>query len=242
MKVIRIIRTAADIFMPQGMTRKISWCVCHCTAAPQNQSTQEMFNYWKNHNGWKTAGYHFDILADGTIEQFVEIDQIANGVAGYNTNAIHFCYKGGIDSKGNAIDNRTEAQKKSQLLIIKRLKELFPNAVFLGHRDFSTDTNGNGIIDKWEWIKSCPAFDFRDWLSKQGLDKVVVPMKIVYKLNYPLIKNDTVKAIQKALKIKVDGYYGSDTDKAVKDFQARNRLTVDGVVGKKTAELLGVTI
>lgn len=168
MKVIRIIKTAADITIPKGMTRVIKYGVSHCTAGPQNQSTEEIFNYWKKHNGWVTAGYHFDIAADGTIEQYVEIDKISNGVAGHNSNSIHFCYKGGIDGKGNPIDNRTDAQKISQLLIIHRLKELFPNIVFLGHRDFSRDLNGNGVIDQWEWIKSCPAFDLRAWLATQG--------------------------------------------------------------------------
>jgi len=242
MKIIRIITKPSDIFLPPGMRRVIKWGVGHCTAGPQNQTTQEIFNYWIKHNGWKTPGYHFDINPDGTIEQYVELDQIANGVKGFNQNAIHFCYKGGIDKNGKPIDNRTEAQKKSQLMIVTRLKELIPNIVFLGHRDFSTDLNGNGIIDSWEWIKSCPAFDLRSWLSSQGLDKAVTPSKIVYKLNNPLIKNDTVKAIQTALKIKADGFYGADTDRAVKDFQAKNKLTVDGVVGTKTAALLGVKL
>ena len=242
MKIIRIIRKASDIVIPKGMTRVIKFGVSHCTAGPQSQSTEEIFNYWKTNNGWKTAGYHFDINPDGTIEQYIEISEISNGVKGFNSNSIHFCYKGGIDKKGNPIDNRTDAQKASQLLIINRLKELFPNIVFLGHRDFSRDANGNGIIDKWEWIKSCPAFDLRSWLSSQGLDKPLTPTKIVYKLNSPLIHNDTVKSIQLALKLKADGYFGSDTDKAVKDFQSKHGLAVDGVVGTETAKLLGVKI
>jgi N-acetylmuramoyl-L-alanine amidase len=238
MKVIRVIKKATDIVIPAGMTRKIVYGVSHCTAGPQNQSTEEIFNYWIKHNGWKTAGYHFDIAADGTIEQYVEIDQIANGVLNHNANSIHFCYKGGIDAKGNPIDNRTPAQKASQLLIVKRLKQLFPNIIFLGHRDFSTDKNGNGIIDRWEWIKSCPALDFRAWLAQEGLDKVVEPERIVYKYHEPLIKNETVKAIQYALGIKIDGWFGKDTSDKVKEFQTKNKLTSDGIVGEATAALL----
>lgn len=241
MKVIRIIKKASDIVIPNGMARAVKFFTSHCTSGPQNQSTQEIFNYWKSHNGWTKVGYHFMISADGTIEQCLEISEVSNGVAGFNKNAIHFCYKGGI-SKGKAVDNRTDAQKVSQLLIINRLKELFPNGVALGHRDFSRDVNGNGIVDRWEWIKECPAFDLRDWLSQQGLDPIMVPEKIVYKLNDPLIKNDTVKAIQKALGIKQDGYFGGDTDRAVKVFQAKKGIVSDGVVGPTTAKLLGVKI
>lgn len=242
MRIIRTIKTSSDIVLPRVNNRNIRYIILHCTAAPQNQSTEEMFNYWKNHNGWKSAGYHYDILPNGIVEQYTELDQIANGVAGYNSNSIHICYKGGIDSKGRPVDNRTEAQVKSQLMLLEYFTKLYPNAIVLGHRDFSTDTNGNGIIDKWEWIKSCPSYDVRDDLSRRGFIRLIVPSKIVYKLNYPLIKNDTVKAMQRALKINADGVFGSDTDKAVKEFQAKHKLAVDGVVGAKTAELLGVTI
>ena len=38
----------------------------------------------------------------------------------------------------------------------------------------------------------------------------------------------------------IDGIYGSQTLKAVKDFQAKNGLTVDGIVGDKTLAALGI--
>lgn len=40
----------------------------------------------------------------------------------------------------------------------------------------------------------------------------------------------------------VDGIYGSQTVKAVKYFQSKNGLTVDGIVGAKTAAALGMTL
>lgn len=238
MKVLRLIKKPEDIVIPKGMTRRIKFGVLHCTSAPQNQPTQEIFNYWARHNGWRNVGYHFMINADGSIEQHAEISQVTNGVQGYNSNAIHFTYKGGVDGKGNPIDNRTPAQRASQLMIVNRLKELFRDIVFLGHRDFSTDKNGNGIIDRWEWIKSCPSLDFRVWLASQGLDKKIIPEKIVYKYNEPLIKNDTVYAIQLGLNITADRWFGENTSEAVKAFQRRNNLTVDGIVGERTASAL----
>jgi hypothetical protein len=52
-------------------------------------------------------------------------------------------------------------------------------------------------------------------------------------------KGDDVKALQTALnehgyKLKVDGDFGTNTYNAVVDFQRKNRLTVDGVVGVNT--------
>lgn len=225
--------------------REIKYIVIHCTAGPQNQPTSEILAYWKNHHGWKNPGYHFEINADGSVEELQPIEKIANGVAGYNSHSIHISYKGGIDKKGNPIDNRTSAQIESQIKLIKKYKAMFPNAVVLGHRDFSTDLNGNGIIDKWEWIKSCPAFDVRDWLKTVNLESVVTPSKIVYKLNYPLIKDSHVGVIQKSLiskgyKIELDSVFGEETDTAIRSFQRKNGLVPDGIVGKNTLLKLGI--
>jgi len=39
------------------------------------------------------------------------------------------------------------------------LKERWPKAEIKGHRDCSPDTNHNGKVDRWEWLKECPSFD-----------------------------------------------------------------------------------
>lgn len=40
----------------------------------------------------------------------------------------------------------------------------------------------------------------------------------------------------------VDGIYGAATTKAVKYFQSKNGLTADGIVGKKTAAAMGISL
>ena len=60
-----------------------------------------------------------------------------------------------------------------------------------------------------------------------------------------LMKGDDVKAVQEELNKRnfncgtADGAYGQKTEKAVKNFQSANKLTVDGKVGKNTALALG---
>lgn len=61
-------------------------------------------------------------------------------------------------------------------------------------------------------------------------------------------RGDDVKKVQSRLKNwgyysgAVDGIYGSQTVSAVKYFQRRNGLVVDGIVGKRTASAIGITL
>jgi peptidoglycan hydrolase-like protein with peptidoglycan-binding domain len=47
-------------------------------------------------------------------------------------------------------------------------------------------------------------------------------------------KGEPVKRIQKAVGVKVDGYFGADTTAAVRQFQLQEKIGVDGIVGKAT--------
>lgn len=59
-------------------------------------------------------------------------------------------------------------------------------------------------------------------------------------------KGEDVKFLQIRLnekgnyKLSTDGIFGAKTEEAVKDFQKKNKLVVDGIVGTKTWSLLGV--
>ena len=57
---------------------------------------------------------------------------------------------------------------------------------------------------------------------------------IISKGHYNKNNDSNVKKIQKALGIKEDGLFGSDTKKSVSTYQKENGLTVDGVVGYET--------
>ncbi|HEX8647445.1 MAG TPA: peptidoglycan-binding protein [Thermoleophilaceae bacterium] len=52
----------------------------------------------------------------------------------------------------------------------------------------------------------------------------------------------SVKAVQRRLKVSVTGYFGRQTEAAVKRFQRRRGLKVDGIVGPATARALGVKL
>ncbi|MEE6449325.1 peptidoglycan-binding domain-containing protein [Gottfriedia acidiceleris] len=47
-------------------------------------------------------------------------------------------------------------------------------------------------------------------------------------------KGNSVKLVQKELGITADGIFGQNTDRAVRNFQKKNGLRIDGKVGPKT--------
>ena len=127
--------------------RNIKYIAVHCTATSQKTSISAIQSYWKNQLGWKMPGYHFIILPDGTVVQLLPIEEISNGVKGFNSNLINIAYLGGVDSNNKPIDNRTPNQKITLLKLLKKYKDQFPIAIIQGHKDFPNVS------------KACPSFN-----------------------------------------------------------------------------------
>ena len=127
--------------------REIKFLAVHCTATPQTATVSSIQSYWRNVLKWKMPGYHFIIKPNGEVVQLLEIEKVSNGVKGFNSVSINISYIGGVDSQNKPIDNRTEAQKKALLDLLRKLKKQFPKAVIQGHRDFP------------EVKKACPSFN-----------------------------------------------------------------------------------
>ncbi len=127
--------------------RSIKYIAVHCTATPQTTTVESIKHYWKTQLGWKMPGYHFIIKANGEVVELLPIEQVSNGVRGFNSVTINVCYIGGIDTNKKPMDNRTPEQKQSLLKVLKELKQKFPKAIIQGHSQFP---NVN---------KACPCFD-----------------------------------------------------------------------------------
>jgi len=136
--------------------RKINHIVLHCTATSQDAKVESIVRYWKETLKWKSPGYHYLIELDGTVHNLLPIEHVSNGVRGHNSDSINISYIGGVDENNYPTDNRTPKQVLSQLKLIIELKEQFPQAEILGHRDFL------GVN------KACPSFDVREWLKHVG--------------------------------------------------------------------------
>lgn len=134
--------------------RKIKRIFVHCTAGPQGQSIEDLKAEFR-HKGWKFPGYHYVVSPNGGTHQLLPIEQVSNGVLGYNRTAINVAYMGGIDVNGKPVDNRTSEQKDALTLLLHKLKQMFPDAEIMGHRDIWG-------ADKTKWKKMCPCFNAID--------------------------------------------------------------------------------
>lgn len=154
------------------MARHIDYIVHHCTAGYGN--VESIKRFWRESMGWKSPGYHRIVDLSGNINKLADFEQTTNGVKGYNSTSIHIAYIGGVDRNdySKAVDTRTDAQEasliqctKEALAWCKRNGQDITKIKILGHRDFSPDKNGNGVIEPWERIKECPSFEISEWLE-----------------------------------------------------------------------------
>lgn len=127
--------------------RNIKYIAVHCTATSQQTSITAIQRYWKENLGWKMPGYHFIVLPNGFAVQLLPIEQVSNGVAGFNSVLINIAYLGGVDANNNPSDTRTPQQKVTLLNLLKKYKKQFPTAIIQGHKDFPNVK------------KACPSFD-----------------------------------------------------------------------------------
>lgn len=127
--------------------RPIEYIIIHCTATPEGREHDvEDIRRWHKAKGWSDIGYHYLIKIDGTIEVGRSVEIPGAHAYGFNSGSIGIVYVGGMDSEMKAPkDTRTSAQKQSFGQLLWALKEEFPHAKIIGHRDVSS--------------KACPSFD-----------------------------------------------------------------------------------
>ncbi len=162
----KIIDFAREMF--NGQAREVNQIAVHCTATAEGRNvTMSELDSWHKARGFSKqklsghyCGYHFVIALDGTIMCGRDLREVGAHVSGYNSKSIGVCYVGGLDASGKkAKDTRTDEQKDTLIWLISELKHVLNIRKVQGHRDYSPDKNGNGIIESFEWIKDCPCFN-----------------------------------------------------------------------------------
>lgn len=141
--------------------RKINLIVLHCSATREDMSCPpSLVRSWHLQRGFSDIGYHYYITRDGVVHQGRPLSRQGAHVSGWNEASIGICYEGGLDSRCRCRDTRTPQQKSAMDRLVADLLRRFPSVTrVVGHRDLSPDTNGNGTVERHEWVKQCPCFD-----------------------------------------------------------------------------------
>jgi len=138
--------------------REITHIVIHCSSTPAIMDIgREQIREWHLERGWLDIGYHWVVRRSGVLEMGRDLDgdgyvmeEVGAHVSGHNQHSLSVCWVGGYAG----IDNRTDAQKTTMASLVMLLKEVFPKAKILGHRDFP------GVA------KLCPSFEVSSWLTE----------------------------------------------------------------------------
>ncbi len=155
---------AARSGLVKGTGKAIKRVFIHCTATREGQDIDAAtIRKWHLGQGWTDIGYHFVIRLDGSVERGRAENIPGSHVAGFNTGSIGVVYVGGLDAQGKAKDTRSPAQLQAMARLVGDLVKAYPGADVLGHRDASPDKDGDGVVEKHEWLKECPCFEVKTW-------------------------------------------------------------------------------
>ena len=128
--------------------RQINLLVIHCSATKENQPfALQALEASHRKRGFNGIGYHYYIRQSGEVVNTRPLSRIGAHVKGYNRYSIGICYEGGLNARDRPTDTRTPEQKETLQRLLERLKEDYPDARIVGHRDLP------GVK------KDCPCFD-----------------------------------------------------------------------------------
>ncbi|WP_343698871.1 N-acetylmuramoyl-L-alanine amidase [Caulobacter sp.] len=147
--------------------KQVDFLVVHCSATPASRDIgRAEIDVMHRQRGFRMIGYHYVIRRDGRVEKGRPETEPGAHVEGYNSRSLGICLVGGVKTDGKTPeDNFTPEQFAALRHMLANLKHAYPKAEILGHRDLSPDKNRDGKITPNEWLKSCPCFDVRAWLS-----------------------------------------------------------------------------
>ena len=116
--------------------RRIDLIVIHCSATRATQRyTVDDCRRDHRARGFADIGYHYYITRDGVVHAGRPLYTEGAHATGYNRHSIGICYEGGLNARGKPEDTRTPEQKDTLRKLLERLKEDYPKAKVVGHRD-----------------------------------------------------------------------------------------------------------
>jgi N-acetylmuramoyl-L-alanine amidase len=128
-------------------------------------------------------GYHWVVRTSGQLVKGRDIDEVGAHVKGHNEGSIGICMVGTdrffwrqfealhellgtlawTMQPRYTLPQPVKYRPKEQLLV-RLLRDM--NIDVCGHRDLSPDLDGDGVVEKHEWLKTCPGFDVKLWMQR----------------------------------------------------------------------------
>jgi len=121
--------------------------------------------------GFDDIGYALVVRRDGRIETGEDLKKRAAHVKGLNSVSVGIVLVGGVDEDGKAENNFTDEQWQAAKHAFEFLTLLYPTASHVGHRDLSPDGDGDGRVQRHEFLKDCPCYSVAQWIEN-NLDPV----------------------------------------------------------------------
>jgi len=125
---VNVIETNLQFRQPLKKRLQTDYIVLHHAEA--SNATVEDIHRWHLENGWAGIGYHYYVRKDGSIYRGRPRDTIGAHVQGHNYDSIGVCAEGDYMK-----EIMPEAQKQAIIALVRELREIYPQAKIVGHRD-----------------------------------------------------------------------------------------------------------
>ena len=221
-----------------GAGRRIDQLYWHCSASDRAEhDSAKVMHAWHLDRGFREIGYHLFLRKDGMGEMGRSWGSTPAAQAGHNAGTLAFCLH------GLRVEAFTRPQELAMLAWGRAVVAALPTLTQHGHCEVSP--------------KTCPVIDYRGLLGLDNAGRMTRTPGAAHQIQVPaaarrllrlLDRGEDVRWVQALLaaqggSLQVDGVFGRQTDQAVRAFQRRRGLRVDGVVGPNTrAALSGAAV
>ncbi len=151
-------------------------------AAAVTCSAATVHSWHRDGKGWSGIGYHFFVRKDGTIYRGRPLHKMGAHVEGMNNCSIGICAEGDYDVE----KVMPEVQKKAIKALLRNLKEIYPAAKIVGHREIGA-SDCPGAYYPIEEMKSY--YMEGDAMNEELAKRIDELEKRVYELENPMIYN-----------------------------------------------------
>lgn len=125
---MRVIETSLTFKNQLSQRTSTDYIVLHHAEA--NKCTVEDIHRWHLQRGWSGIGYHYLVRKDGSIYRGRPQEAVGAHCPGYNSCSVGVCAEGNYEQ-----ENMPTEQQSAILWLVRQLKQIYPHAKIVGHRD-----------------------------------------------------------------------------------------------------------